>query len=219
MGHSSLMVANAVPWGLVSGPAGLAPEALQERECSCMVFFASFTSVRSICFNRHRRCSSRLRSHAHDWYFSRSVHPKRCSRASSSRAWARSRRSGRALRLVLTRPRRPSAGRRVSFPQPPSIRSWIADSSLSCYRVVQVDAHAPFDKGWLVVRGLVHKSACAGLLGGARSRSLGTEGAEALRRWDPPRLAALTGSRTRHVGRPRAGGLEDRLECARPHRP
>jgi hypothetical protein len=49
-----------------------------------------------------------------------------------------------------------------------------------------VDAHAPFDKGWLVVRRLVHESACAGLLGGARSRSLGTEGAEALPRWDPP---------------------------------
>jgi hypothetical protein len=52
--------------------------------------------------------------------------------------------------------------------------------------VVQLDAHAPFDKGRLLVRRLVHKSSCAGLLGGARSRSLGTEGAEALPRWDPP---------------------------------
>jgi hypothetical protein len=34
--------------------------------------------------------------------------------------------------LFLTRPRRPSAGRRVRFPQPPSIGSWIANSSLSC---------------------------------------------------------------------------------------
>jgi hypothetical protein len=42
MGHSSLLVANAFPWGRVSGPAGLAPEALQERECSCRGFFASF---------------------------------------------------------------------------------------------------------------------------------------------------------------------------------
>jgi hypothetical protein len=33
---------NAVPWGRVSGPAGLAPEALQERECSCRGLFASF---------------------------------------------------------------------------------------------------------------------------------------------------------------------------------
>jgi hypothetical protein len=32
--------------------------------------------------------------------------------------------------LFLTRPRRPSAGRRVRFPQPPSVGSPIADSSL-----------------------------------------------------------------------------------------
>jgi hypothetical protein len=110
---------------------------------------------------------------------------RRCSRASSLRTWARSRRSGRALQLVYTLPRRPSAGRRVRFAQPPSSGSRIADSSLSCYRVIQVDAHAPFDKGWLVVRRLAHESAHVGLLGRARSRSLGTEGAEALPRWDP----------------------------------
>jgi hypothetical protein len=34
--------------------------------------------------------------------------------------------------LFLTRPRRPSAGRRVKFPQPPSIGSRIVDSSLRC---------------------------------------------------------------------------------------
>jgi hypothetical protein len=34
--------------------------------------------------------------------------------------------------LFLTRPRRPSSGRRVRFPQPPLIGSRIADSSLSC---------------------------------------------------------------------------------------
>jgi hypothetical protein len=34
--------------------------------------------------------------------------------------------------LFLTRPRRPSAGRRVRFPQPPSIGSRIADSSRTC---------------------------------------------------------------------------------------
>jgi hypothetical protein len=87
----------------------------------------------------------------------------------------------------------------VRFPQPPSIRSRIADSSSSCYQVIQVDAHAPFDKGWLVIRRLVHESACVGLVGGARSRSLGIEGAEALPRWIP-RLAALAGSWIRHVG-------------------
>jgi hypothetical protein len=36
------LVANAVPGGRVNGPAGLAPEALQERECSCRGFFVSF---------------------------------------------------------------------------------------------------------------------------------------------------------------------------------
>jgi hypothetical protein len=70
--------------------------------------------------------------------------------------------------------------------QLPSIGSQIANSLLSFYQVIQVDAHAPFDKGWLVVQRLVYESAHVGLLGGARSRSLGTEGAEALPRWDPP---------------------------------
>jgi hypothetical protein len=45
MGRSSLLVVNAFPRGHVSGPAGLAPEALQERECSCRGFFASFLLV------------------------------------------------------------------------------------------------------------------------------------------------------------------------------
>jgi hypothetical protein len=39
---------------------------------------------------------------------------------------------GELFDLFLTRPRRPSAGRRVRFPQPPSIGWRIADSSLSC---------------------------------------------------------------------------------------
>jgi hypothetical protein len=39
---------------------------------------------------------------------------------------------GELYDLFLTRPHRPSAGRRVRFPQPPSIGSRIADSSLSC---------------------------------------------------------------------------------------
>jgi hypothetical protein len=35
-------VANAFPRGRVSGPAGLVPEALQERECSCRGFLTEF---------------------------------------------------------------------------------------------------------------------------------------------------------------------------------
>jgi hypothetical protein len=42
IGRYSLLVANAFPWGRISGPAGLAPEALQECECSCRGFFANF---------------------------------------------------------------------------------------------------------------------------------------------------------------------------------
>jgi hypothetical protein len=41
MGPSSLLVAGAIPWGRASGPAGLAPEALQEHGCSCKVFSES----------------------------------------------------------------------------------------------------------------------------------------------------------------------------------
>jgi hypothetical protein len=123
---------------------------------------------------------------ARTWHCLHSVHPMRCNRASSPRAWARSRQSGRALQLVLNAHSPSLRGMEGEVLQLPSIRSRIADSSLSCYRVIQVDSHAPFDKGWLVVRRLIHESAYVGLLGGARSRSLGTEGAEALPQWDPP---------------------------------
>jgi hypothetical protein len=50
--------------------------------------------------------------------------------------------------------------------------------------VIQVDVRAPFDKGQLVVRRHVHESAYVGVLGRARSRSMGTESTEALPRWD-----------------------------------
>jgi hypothetical protein len=73
----------------------------------------------------------------------------------------------------------------VRCPQLPSSGSRIASSSSSCYWVIQVDAHAPFDKGWLLVWRLVHESSHVGVLGRARPCSLGTEGAEALPRWDP----------------------------------
>jgi hypothetical protein len=110
---------------------------------------------------------------------------RRCSLASSPRAWTHSRRLGRALQLICTPPLRPSAGRGVRCLQLPSSGLRIASSSLSCYRVIQVDTHAPFDKGWLMVQRLVHESAYVGVLGRARSRSLETKGAEALPRWDP----------------------------------
>jgi hypothetical protein len=79
----------------------------------------------------------------------------------------------------------PLRDRRVRRPRLPSSGSRMVGSSSSCYRVIQVDIRALFDKGWLVVRRHAHESAYMGVLGRARSRSLGTEGAEALHRWDP----------------------------------
>jgi hypothetical protein len=73
----------------------------------------------------------------------------------------------------------------VRCPRLPSSGSRIVGSLLSCYRVIQVDVRAPFDKGRLVVRRHIHESAHAGVLVRAWSLSLGTEGAEALPRWDP----------------------------------
>jgi hypothetical protein len=176
-----------VPWGRASTPAGVAPEALQERGCSCKVLSQSHPVCELLVSagigNIPASIGGAMRTYLA--YVCVRCISSRCSRASRPRARARLRRSRGALRLVYTSPRRPSAGRRVRFPRLPLSRSRIADSSLSCYWVIQVDARAPFDKGWLVVGRLVHESAYVGLLGSARSRSLGTEGAEALHRWDP----------------------------------
>jgi hypothetical protein len=48
-----------------------------------------------------------------------------------------------------------------------------------------MDVRAPFDKGQLMVQRHIHESAYADVLGRAQSRSLGTEGVEALPRRDP----------------------------------
>jgi hypothetical protein len=105
IGRSSLSVANAFTWGHVSGPAGLAPEALQEHECSCRGFFAKFYQWAWYLFQLASAMFQPVSvTRARDWYLSRSEHPRRCSSASSPRAWARSGRSGRALRLVLNAP-------------------------------------------------------------------------------------------------------------------
>jgi hypothetical protein len=55
------LIADAVLWGRASGPVGLAPEALQDRGCSCKGFYIGFTGVRGVCFNQHRQYSSRPR--------------------------------------------------------------------------------------------------------------------------------------------------------------
>jgi hypothetical protein len=55
------LVVDAIPLGRASGPTGLAPEALQDRGCSCKGFYIGFTSVWGVSFNRHRQYSSRPR--------------------------------------------------------------------------------------------------------------------------------------------------------------
>jgi hypothetical protein len=185
MGPSSLLVAGAISWVRASGPAGLAPEALQERGCSCKVFSQGPPVCGVLVSAGIGNIPAGLGGAMRMYLASICV---RCTPGGVAVRRAPEPgpvRGGRALRLVCTFPRRPSAGRRVRFPQPPSSGSRIADYSLRCYRVIQVDAHAPFDKGRLVVRRLVHESTYVGLLCRARSRSLGTEGAEALPRWDP----------------------------------
>jgi hypothetical protein len=67
----------------------------------------------------------------------------------------------------------PPRDRGVRRPRLPSSGSRIVGSSSRCYRVIQVDARAPFDRGRLVVRRHVHESAHVGVLGRARSRSMG----------------------------------------------
>jgi hypothetical protein len=82
----------AIPWGRASGPAGLAPEALQEPRCSCKVFSQDLPVCEVLVSADIGNILAGLGG---------AVRTLRCSRVSSPRAWARSRRSGRALRLVL----------------------------------------------------------------------------------------------------------------------
>jgi hypothetical protein len=60
------LVAGAIPWGRASGPACLAPKALQERGCSCKGFYTGSAGVRGVSFSRHRQYSNRPRwCHTH----------------------------------------------------------------------------------------------------------------------------------------------------------
>jgi hypothetical protein len=92
------LVANAFLWGRVSGPTGLAPEALQGvfREILSAGVVGVSTGISDVAtgFGDARATNT----------FRVRCIPRRCSRASSPRDWAHSRRSGRALRLVLNAP-------------------------------------------------------------------------------------------------------------------
>jgi hypothetical protein len=89
-----------------------------------------------------------------------------------------------------------SQGGRVRCPRLPSSGSRIMDPSLSCngwFKWTSVPRSIGVGS-WS--RDTSLKALDAGVLGRARSRSMGTEGAEALPRWDPstscPRLALNT---------------------------
>jgi hypothetical protein len=100
----------AVLWGRASAPTGVAPEALQECGCSCKVFSQSLLMCEVLVSAGIGSVSAGLggvvRTHRRSSAFgARQI----VYRASSPRAWAQSR---RALRLVHTPLRRPSAGQR-----------------------------------------------------------------------------------------------------------
>jgi hypothetical protein len=79
------LVAGSIPWGRASGPAGLAPEALQECRCSSKGFYTGSAGVRGVSFSRHRRYSSR---------------PRRCHKHVSSISYVRCALGGVAVRRV-----------------------------------------------------------------------------------------------------------------------
>jgi hypothetical protein len=177
----------AILWGRASAPAGVAPEVLQERGCSCKGFSQSVPVCEVLVSAGIDNISASLGGAMHMYLAHVCIRciSRRCSHASNPRAWPSQGDRG-VLSILFTRPFAvPPRDGGVRCPQLPSSGLRIAGSSLSCYRVTQVDAHALFDKGWLVVRRLVHENTYAGLLGRARSRSLGTEGVEALPRWNP----------------------------------
>jgi hypothetical protein len=104
----------AVPWGRASAPAGVAPEALQEHGCSCKVFPQSLSVYEALVSADFDIISVGLSGAMRTYlaHFCVRCISRRCSHASSPRAWAQSRRSRGTLRLVYTPLRHPSAGRK-----------------------------------------------------------------------------------------------------------
>jgi hypothetical protein len=103
-----------VPWGRISAPTGVAPESLWERRCSCKVFSQSMPVREVLVLAGVGNISAGLGGAMRTYLAHICVRciARRCSRASSPRAWAELRRSRGALRLVYTSPLRPSAERR-----------------------------------------------------------------------------------------------------------
>jgi hypothetical protein len=184
-GTFSLPSCYAVPWGRASALAGVAPEALQERGCSCKVFSQRLSVCELLVSIGIDSVSAGLggamRTYRHPSTFSArpgSVAVRRAPEPGPTQG-DRGELSVLSIRPFSVLPQ----DRGVRCPRLPSHGSRIADFTLSCYRVIQVDVRAPFDKGWPMVH--LHERAYVGVLGRARSHSMGTEGAEALPRWDP----------------------------------
>jgi hypothetical protein len=81
---------SAVPWGRASAPAGVAPEALQERGCSCKFFSQSLPVCKVLVSVGVGDVSAGLGGAMRTYWahiYVRCV-SRRCSRASSPRAWA-----------------------------------------------------------------------------------------------------------------------------------
>jgi hypothetical protein len=80
----------AVPWGRASAPAGVVPEALQERGCSCKVFSQSPPVCEVLVSAGVDNVSTGLGGAMHTYlaYICVQCIFKRCSHASSPRAWA-----------------------------------------------------------------------------------------------------------------------------------
>jgi hypothetical protein len=104
----------AVLWGCASAPAGVAPEDLWERGRSCKVFSQSLSVCEVLVSAGVSNVSAGLGCAMRTYLVHACVRciSRRCSHASSPRAWAQSRRSRGALRLVYAPLRRPSAGQR-----------------------------------------------------------------------------------------------------------
>jgi hypothetical protein len=182
MGHSSLLDVVLFRGGGASAPAGVAPEALQERGCSCKVFWQSQPVCEVLVSAGFGNISVSLGGAMRTflaYVYVRCV-ARRCSRALSPRAWAQLRRSRGALRLVYTPPRRLSAGQRGEVSTTPIER--VAKYVFLIELLSGYFKWTPMPRSIRVGSWsrLAHKSAYTGLLGRARSRSLGTEGAKAL---------------------------------------
>jgi hypothetical protein len=135
-------------------------------------FLTEFVSVRGVSFSRPQLCRAHVSTPVCIQCTPGSVAVRRAPEPGRNRG-DRGGLSLLSVRLIVVL----TLDRGVRRPRLPSRGSRVADSSLSYYRVIQVDAHAPFNKGRLMVPRHVHESAYADVLGRARSRSLGTEGA------------------------------------------